>query len=122
MVSFLFEFEAYFDQVCPDINHERAHNTQLQPKIGEMIVVLDLSGASEKEVDRLENQLQEYLDKKASFDDQISSRRARISKLNKEIENLEKQKDELEWEKSLLIRETTDQEATRGVEHGEVDF
>lgn len=63
-----------------------------------MNMVWDLSEASKKEADRLETQLQEYLDKKASFDDQISSRHARISKLSKEIENLEKQNVELEWE------------------------
>lgn len=56
----------------------------------------DLSGASEKEVDKLENQLQDYLDKKASFDDKISNHHARIAELTKEIEILEKQKVELE--------------------------
>lgn len=81
-----------------------------------------LSGAFEKEADRLETQLQEYLDKKASFNDQISSCRARIVKLNKESENMEKKKAELEWEKSLPTRETIDQEAIRGVEHGEVSL
>lgn len=120
MVQFLFEFEAYFDQVCRDINPRRTYNAQLLQKKGEMVEAWDLSGAFEKEVDRLENQLQEYLDKKSSFDDKISSCRARISELNKEITNLEKKKSELEWEKSFPTRETIDQEVTRGVKHGEV--
>lgn len=68
-----------------------------------------MSGASKKDVDKLENQLQEYLDNKDSFDDQISSCHARISEINKESEILKKQKDELEWDKSLPTRDIIDQ-------------
>lgn len=56
----------------------------------DMTVAWDLSGASEKEVDKLKNKLQAYLDKKASFDDQISNCRARIAELTKEIKSLDK--------------------------------
>lgn len=73
-------------------------------KRGEKTATLDLSGTFEKEVDKLENQLKEYLDKKVSFDDQISNRCAQIVELTKEIESLEKQNDDLEWDKSLPTR------------------
>lgn len=84
-----------------------------------MIVVWDLSGALKKEVDMLENWLQEYLDKMASLDEQISNRCTWIVKLTKEIDNLEKQKVELAWEKSLPTREIINQKATKDVEHSE---
>lgn len=58
----------------------------------EMIVAWDLSGSFDKDFDKLDNQLQEYLDKKASFNDQILNRRSRIAELSKEIESLETQK------------------------------
>lgn len=60
------------------------------------------------------------MDNKASFDDQISNRRARIVELTKEIESLEKQKSELEWEKLFPTEEIIDQEATKCVESDEV--
>lgn len=73
-----------------------------------MVVAWDLRGVYEKEVNKLENKLQEYLDKKALFDDQISSRHARIAELTKEIEGLEKQNAKLEWDKMLPTREIID--------------
>ena len=85
-----------------------------------MIVVWDLSGVFKKEVDMLENWLQEYLDKMASLDEQISNRCTWIAELTKEIDNLEKQKVELAWEKSLPIREMIDKEAIRGIQYAEV--
>lgn len=85
-----------------------------------MVVSWDLSNAHEKEVNKLENKLQEYTDKKASLDKHISQCRAKILELTKEIVNLEKQKVELAREKSLDTRETIYQEATKGVEHVEV--
>lgn len=35
---------------------------------------------------------------------------------------MERQKDELKWDKSFPTRETIDQEATRGIKHGEVSL
>lgn len=69
MVQFLFEFEAYFDQVCRDINLKNTYNNRLQQTREAIVMAWDLSVTSKKEVDRLENQLQEYLDKKASLNE-----------------------------------------------------
>lgn len=83
------------------------------------MVVWYLSSVSEKEVDKIETNLQEYTDKKAVLGKQILQRRSKIAKLNKEIDNLEKEKAETSWEKSLPTKEMIDEEATKGVEHAE---
>lgn len=120
MVQFLFELKAYFDQVYRDINLKNAYRTRLEQTKEVTTVAWDLSNAYEKEVYNLETELREYLDKKASLDEQISERHARVAKLTKEIHNLEKQKAELVWEKSLSTWDIIDQKATKGVKHTEV--
>lgn len=95
MVQFLFEFEAYFNHVWRDINLKNIYSAWIQQIREAMVAAWDLSSAIEKEADKLENQLQEYLDKKALFDDQISSCRILIAELTKEIEGLEEQKDNI---------------------------
>lgn len=87
-----------------------------------MAISQDLSGAFEKEVDKLETKLKEYTDKKASIDKQITQYRAEILEFTKEIDNLEKQKAEIAWDKSLPTREIINQEATKDVEHAEVSL
>lgn len=55
-----------------------------------MVVAWDLSDASEKEFDKLETKLQEYINKTTLLDEKIAQRRAKILKLTKEIDKLEK--------------------------------
>lgn len=50
-----------------------------------------------KKIDKLETKLQEYTNKKASFDEDITQRHAKILEFTKEIDNSEKQKAELAW-------------------------
>lgn len=96
LVRFLFEFEAYFDQVCKYIDLKRANNSKLQRVKNSMVVVAwDASSAFEQEVNKLEAKLQDYTNKKTSIDDKIAHRRAKILELNKEIEILEKEKVEM---------------------------
>lgn len=54
MVQFLFDFEAYFHQVCRDIDLKMTNNAKLQQIKEVMAIAWDLSDASEKEVDKLE--------------------------------------------------------------------
>lgn len=48
MVKFLFDFEAYFDQVCQDIDMKRTNSARLQQTKEDMVVAWDLSDAYEK--------------------------------------------------------------------------
>lgn len=48
MVQLLFEFEAYFDQVCKDFDLKRTNNARLQQVKDAIMVAWDLSNASEK--------------------------------------------------------------------------
>lgn len=99
LVQYLFKFEAYFDQVCKDIDLKLTNNSQLQKVKDTMEVAWDASSVSEQEVEKLEAKLQEYKDNKTLLDNQIAHCQAKILELNKEIDNLEKQKVELAWEK-----------------------
>lgn len=101
MVQFLFEFEAYFDQVCRDIKLNKTYNNRFERTKEAMVVAWDLSGAFGKEVIRLENQIQGYLDRKALLDTYVADCQAQIAELTKEIDNQERKKAELAWEKSM---------------------
>lgn len=83
MVQFLFDFEAYFEQVCRGIDLKRTNSTQLQQTKEAKFVAWYASDASEMEVGKLEAKLQEYKDKKVSIDEQILQHRAKILELNR---------------------------------------
>lgn len=105
LVQILFNFEAFFNHICWDIQLKKTYDAQIQQNNGEVDEKLDLSATFKTQVNVLKPKFQEQQDKMTSFDNQILNYRSQISKLNKKIADMEKKKVEFRKSKSTFTRE-----------------